>query len=139
MTPATRLLERLEGVRATSEGQWLARCPAHADRSSSLSIREKGDSTLLVHCHAACDTGDVLAAIGLELGDLFVRPIEHHQGRRTPPRHDYRGLLRLLRREAVVVALAAHDIGEGRKLSDVDVKRLAEARVRIVHVAELAT
>src|SRR5437870_989585 len=30
--------------------------------------------TVLLKCHAGCDTKDVLAAIGLQLSDLFLRP-----------------------------------------------------------------
>ena len=39
MTAAT-ILDRLDGVRPTGDGRWIARCPAHDDRSPSLSIRE---------------------------------------------------------------------------------------------------
>jgi hypothetical protein len=41
---------------------WIARCPAHDDRSPSLSIRQ-GDIGPLVKCHAGCDQRDVIAAL----------------------------------------------------------------------------
>jgi putative DNA primase/helicase len=47
---------------------WVARCPAHADRTPSLSIREAEDGRLLLHCFAGCDWGairDALAARSL--------------------------------------------------------------------------
>lgn len=53
-------------------GHWtprggLCRCPAHADRSPSLSIRP-GRRRLLFHCFAGCRTEDVLSALrGLNL------------------------------------------------------------------------
>ena len=50
---ADALLSRLDGVKKTGHGQWIARCPAHEDRSPSLSIAEK-DDRVLVHCHAGC-------------------------------------------------------------------------------------
>ena len=37
----------------------MCRCPAHADRTPSLSIRQ-GDRGILVTCHAGCDSRDVL-------------------------------------------------------------------------------
>lgn len=43
-------------------GAGMCRCPAHADRSPSLSIRP-GHSDLLFKCFAGCDTRDVLRAI----------------------------------------------------------------------------
>jgi hypothetical protein len=52
-----------------------AQCPAHDDGNPSLSIRQRDDGNgVLVHCHAGCETRDVLAAIGLTVGDLFDAP-----------------------------------------------------------------
>jgi putative DNA primase/helicase len=41
----------------------MARCPAHYDRSPSLSVRDSSPGKVLVHCHAGCDQGRVLAAL----------------------------------------------------------------------------
>ena len=65
-----RLLDRLSGVRPTGPGRWIARCPAHEDRSPSLSIRDI-DDRVLVHCFAGCGVGDVLSSVGLTLADLY--------------------------------------------------------------------
>jgi hypothetical protein len=48
-------------------GHWNGRyalvpCPAHEDRTPSLSIRQ-GQHSILVHCFAGCDGGDVMRAI----------------------------------------------------------------------------
>lgn len=43
-------------ARPTGEGQWLARCPAHADRTPSLAIRDGEGGRVLVRCWAGCDT-----------------------------------------------------------------------------------
>ncbi|MEQ1719447.1 MAG: toprim domain-containing protein [Hyphomicrobium sp.] len=42
---------------------WIARCPAHADSTPSLSINETGDGKLLVHCHAGCEQTAVIATL----------------------------------------------------------------------------
>jgi hypothetical protein len=68
---AEKVLERLEQVRRAGGG-WVARCPAHKDRSPSLSVREGADGRVLVYCHAGCRTEDVVAAIGLSMRDLFA-------------------------------------------------------------------
>jgi hypothetical protein len=52
-------------------GQFLLRCPVHLDRRPSLAVRELADDSLLVYCHAGCQTEDVLDALGLEWSDLF--------------------------------------------------------------------
>jgi putative DNA primase/helicase len=54
------LVERLGG-RWTANGG-LCRCPAHDDRSPSLSVRP-GRTRLLLHCFAGCAAGEVLRAL----------------------------------------------------------------------------
>ena len=54
------LVQRLGG-RWTSSGG-MCRCPAHDDRTPSLSVRV-GDRRLLFHCFAGCETGDVIRAL----------------------------------------------------------------------------
>ena len=53
-------------------GRWqggyaMVRCPAHADRTPSLSIRQ-GQRSILVHCFAGCDGAHVMQAIARTLG-----------------------------------------------------------------------
>lgn len=52
-----------------------ARCPAHDDRTASLSIT-RGPDRVLVKCHAGCAVDDVLARVNLTRGDLFDNPPE---------------------------------------------------------------
>jgi hypothetical protein len=49
----------------------MARCPAHDDRHASLSIAEGKDGRILLHCFADCTTEAIVAALGLEMRDLF--------------------------------------------------------------------
>jgi hypothetical protein len=51
----------------------LVRCPAHDDRSPSLSVTHKVNRTL-VRCFAGCEAEDVVDALGLEWSDLFDEP-----------------------------------------------------------------
>lgn len=74
MSPIEKLLEvlRAHGYEPRRAGNgWACRCPAHDDRSPSLSIGTGNDGRALAKCHAGCETADVLAAIGLELRDLM--------------------------------------------------------------------
>jgi hypothetical protein len=52
-------------------GSW--RCPAHDDSTPSLSVSQ-GDGTVLLTCHAGCDTAAIVAALGLDMRDLFDGP-----------------------------------------------------------------
>lgn len=54
------------------EHQFCARCPAHQDRNPSLSVKEGDDGRVLLHCHAGCDSAEIVGAVGLRLADLFV-------------------------------------------------------------------
>jgi putative DNA primase/helicase len=64
------LLARLDGVHRSGNG-YVAKCPAHPDRTPSLSVREH-DGTPLFHCHAGCDPESILAALGLSWSDLLA-------------------------------------------------------------------
>jgi hypothetical protein len=64
------LAQRLN-ARRVRQG-WLGRCPAHDDRSPSLSIREGRDGRSLVRCFAGCEPSAIVQALGLELRDLFA-------------------------------------------------------------------
>ena len=70
-SPLTNLLSCLEGVREVRAGRFYAKCPAHDDKSPSLSIRDISDK-ILIHCFAGCSPDDVLAAIGLSFSDLYA-------------------------------------------------------------------
>lgn len=50
--------------------QYMALCPAHDDRTPSLSVGYKADAVGLT-CHAGCATEAVLDALALEFKDLF--------------------------------------------------------------------
>jgi hypothetical protein len=63
------LLERLGAVRNGGNG-WMATCPAHRDRSPSLSLRES-NGRLLLHCFAGCSIEAICEALEIRLSDLF--------------------------------------------------------------------
>ena len=58
-------------ARRTGTGRWIAHCPAHPDRSPSLSIAEGRDGRVLVRCWVGCDLKTVLKSAGLSMSSLF--------------------------------------------------------------------
>lgn len=83
MTPLERVADaynRLGFGRGIDPGrrQQGVRCPAHPDRSPSMSVGVGPDERVLLHCHAGCDPASVLDALGLTDTDLFP-PREHDQ------------------------------------------------------------
>ena len=84
MRPVEKVLDRLEGTRRFN-GSWKALCPAHEDREPSLSVTEGDDGRVLVKCFAGCDTENVVAALGLEMSDLFEKSNGHKKVFRSSP------------------------------------------------------
>lgn len=127
------ILSLLEGVKRTGNGTYLARCPAHQDRSPSLSIREADEGKTLIHCHAGCSAHEVVSAVGLELTDLFPpRPADPafvgKPERRPFPAAD---CLRAIAFEGTIIALAGAAIIAGEPLAIADKDRLLIAVGRI--------
>lgn len=130
------LLSRLEKVRGRN-GSWMAKCPAHPDGSPSLSIKHLADGRILLHDFGGCDTGDVLAAIGLTVSDLFPERL----GEMPQRRGDFTAMdaLRALSFEGSVVALVASDLAEGKPISEIDARRVRQSVGRIATALEFVS
>ena len=131
MSALAKILDRLDRPKQTRPGQWVAGCPCcQSKRGRPISIRENDDGRVLLNPFCGCETGDVLAALGLTLADLFERPIANH----VPPsssRISPRDLLQLLDEEILVAAIIAHDFLNKRALAETEWQRLAKAAARI--------
>ena len=123
------LLERLDGVRQTGDGKWMAKCPAHDDNGPSLSVRDTGERTL-IHCFAGCHAEDILAAVGLTWRDIIrdkweaAQHAATHQKIKLPP-------VDPLKLEWRIIQLAKADREAGREISIEDQARLKIAYERI--------
>ena len=137
--PTDLLLGQLGRVKQTGPDTWLASCPTanhrHGDRSRGLSIREGDDGRVLVHCHAGCPVHEVVAALGLELSDLFPqRQIDYpHQapkggliGRNRIRRTPWRDLFEGIQRDLTVCSLAFTDLAKGRTFSAQDAATISK-------------
>ena len=72
MRPIDLVRSRIPNHRASGTG-YSACCPAHEDRSPSLSFSEAEDGKVLIQCHAGCSLKAVLASIELTQSDLFPK------------------------------------------------------------------
>lgn len=136
MNAAARVLDRLQRVKQTAPNRWIAACPVHEDRSPSLSIREIDDRVLL-HDFGGCDTGDVLAAIGLELKDLFDKPIASHVAPSQSP-IPARDLLVVLDHELAVAVIILVEVIRRRGIKESELARLMAASQRISQARNMA-
>ncbi len=124
------LISSLDGVKETGHGKYVARCPAHDDRSPSLSIRDCDDGRVLVHCHAQCQIEDVLDAVGLGFTDLMPERVgTEHSYKPLKSRFDARQVLAGLSHEIMVVCLIADRLASAA--NDDDQSRLLLAATRL--------
>lgn len=135
---ADAFVARLEKVKRTGRDQWIACCPAHQDRSPSMTVKEIDDGRVLVHCFAGCSVESILGAVGMDFDALFpdkpladqVKPI-----RRPFPAAD---VLECLSSETLLVAVAAGNLARGDTLTPTDHERLKLAAARIQEGRDLA-
>lgn len=133
---AENLLIRLEKVRKTGQGRYIACCPAHADKSPSLAIRSMDDGTTLIHCFSGCGTEQVLSAVGLTFADLMPEAKGNYiKGEKRP--FAAIDALRCLGFEALVVMCAAKTLSNGKPLPEQDAERLMKS-VELIQAAVTA-
>lgn len=132
--PIDTLLSRLQGVRKARKNSWMARCPAHNGDGSSMAITHVEDGRILIHCFAhKCEAGDILAAIGMSVGDLFPEPLPQRERPYERRKHGISSLdvLRAMRHELLVVHFIADEITRGEIQPGLcERAQLASARIR---------
>lgn len=130
---ADQFLVHLNKVRSTGADRWQACCPAHDDRSPSLSIKLGEDGRLLVHCFAGCSAREVVESVGMGLADLFPSSdfdrdayARQKQAEEAADRavHD-----------ALIVKLARSDLAKNKPLTTSQQQEVAAA-VRRLHGGE---
>jgi len=74
-------------AKPSGTASWMAKCPAHDDRTASLSIAEGKDGKILLKCFAGCDFADILKAAGIE--PTKPNGHDHASKRRIIATYDY--------------------------------------------------
>ena len=123
---------QLRHFKQTGPGKWIACCPAHKDKSPSLSIRETSDGKTLLHCFAGCAAAEICAALGIAVHDLFAGGGSYDPKlcKRSTPREIYN-------HEKLVLRIFNHDRQQGRTISATDHKRAALALSRTTKIERL--
>ena len=134
------LLTCLPGAKRTGQDRYMARCPAHADKCASLSIRELDDGRTLIHCFGGCSVAEVLSSVGLDFDVLFPeKPADHTPRKAIKKPWRASDVVRALDFELTVALVLLSDISTGREFSAIDRERASFARERILNfIQELA-
>jgi len=123
VTSIEKLLSTLDKVKLVKAGHWVACCPAHHDRTPSLSISEAQDGTVLIKCWAGCNASQIVKAAGLELRDLF--PARASKPRKPSPSRE------AINHERTVVAIGNAQLAKGENLNSKDQARFNLALARL--------
>jgi hypothetical protein len=127
--PIDAILQRLDGVARAGRG-YKALCPAHSDKTPSLSLKEGDDGRVLIHCFSGCEIGYVIAAMGLNMSDLFCSEKDE---RRSPkiPGVNLRELTKAAEFERQILFIISADKKAGKSISEADLERTKIALGRI--------
>jgi len=121
---AEKLLERLEMVRKTGTGKWIARCPAHDDGTPSLSVTEiENGNRVLIHCHGGCGAVDILESIGMDWSALYPDEQESY-------RPMWRSNTEQKAIDEMIIVIAEAKRERGERLNEVDKQALIQAKLR---------
>lgn len=125
------LLSRLEKVKRTGTGNWIACCPAHQDKHPSMTIAEGDEGRVLIHCFAGCDIEKILGAVGLDFDAVMPdKPLENRMQpvRRPFPAAD---VLACLATDAQTLRMAAVQIQRDGVVTDELREQITAANARI--------
>lgn len=125
------LLSRLDGVKRTGAGRWMAKSPTRNERTASLSIRLTDDGAILMHDFGGSDFSDIVAALGLQPIELIPEHLRHARetapnARRAPP-IPWADAFTAIAFQSSVVLISAEDMAQGRALDDTALNQLARA------------
>jgi hypothetical protein len=136
VSPADKLLSRLQHVRRTGQGRWVASSPTREDRHPSLAIRELDDGRVLVHDFGGDDVASIMSAIGLDVADLFPAT-SGTVGKTVKRPFSASDVLALVAFEASVAMIVCSDVLHRQAVSEADFRRLSTAARRLGDAAEV--
>ena len=76
----TTFLQSFKDVKRTGQNQYICKCPAHYDDKASLSIAYNPlEDKIALHCHAGCDTHDILVEVNKDWANIMPTKPEEEQ------------------------------------------------------------
>lgn len=119
------MLCRFDNVKESGSGQYSCRCPAHADKSNSLGIKQGDGDRIMMNCFAGCSVKSILDAVGLDWKDIL--PSNENEEKIKQTGFNPYSVLKMIRDEVLIIGLASADIRKGKPLNDKEHDRLLKA------------
>lgn len=133
--PFDLVCERVPKLRTHGPDRARGCCPAHdGGNPSALSIGRGENGSVLLKCWQGCDVDQIVAALGLELTDLFPQRESHGRSLQRRRLISAAQALDLIHDEAQLIALCAANIAHGVQLTDDDRTRCLTAAGRIAYL-----
>lgn len=137
MSNLPQFLSTLDKVRKNGK-DYMACCPAHPDKSPSLTIAERDDGRILIHCFAGCSAEEVVNAVGMELKDLMPENIGFHKKSPDPRPFNPYDVLAAVRDDFTVALIMCKDMQAGKALTAEESLLLAKIIGRTSMAIQLA-
>jgi 5S rRNA maturation endonuclease (ribonuclease M5) len=121
------ILNKFDGVKQVSHGQYAANCPCCSDKKQHLYISEDpNNGNVLLDCKKGCSPSDIVSAAGLKMSDLFTRqsvfiPPQDYSPRTYEPRPDEHTAVSEQREQTADNPDEQHKIVSWRKYNYTDV------------------
>lgn len=134
-----RLLGRLDKVEKLAPGQHQARyracCPAHDDKNPSLSVTLSQRDTILLKCWSGCTPQEVVAAVCMDMQDLFPKETRNHHNPRERRPFSAEQAAKVIAQDAMLTAMVIARIRRGEEVSPVDMDAIIDAHARCSAIA----
>lgn len=124
------LLARLDGVKKTGSGKWVAKSPTRNERTASLSIKQTDDGRVLLHDFGGSDAAEILAALGISWVQLIPPHLRRDKQAYTPAErqgHDAQAALNAIHQAALIVRICANKLADAQPFADSDRHALRQA------------
>lgn len=126
------IISILSKFRRIGEGRYVACCAVHQDRTPSLTVTQKPDGIILVHCFG-CGVGgvDICNALGINPSTLFPPTDNPKYEKRNRGGFSAWQLLHALQGDLIRLLVVANDLKKLNALSSDDRDFVAEVILRL--------
>lgn len=131
-----RFLGSLRKVKKTGSSDWLACCPAHDDKSPSMTITER-DGWIGIKCFAGCAIDAIAGAVGMELHEFFPEKLPDNVRKPSKIPFNARDVIECMRNDAYLLAVYISDKRHNNEITEKEHREAFKAAARIVAATQI--
>lgn len=131
MSKLDNFLSRLKKVRKTAGNTYIACCPAHQDKSPSMTIREIEQDHILIHCFAGCSVESILDTVGMNFDDVFPNRVKEDGRKKSEIPFNARDVLAALSNDASLIYMFIADLRKNKATTPEQIENAYKAVLRV--------